>query len=279
MIREMLMPKLNEQNGFSLIELMVAMAISGIVLAGIYGAYQDQLRTSVTQQRIVDMNQNLRTAVLIMERDLRMGGANPTGDAPAGFITATANNLVFAMDDGGTDNVVGNSNAIDDGIDNDGDLIADEGNDGGDNDGDGLIDEEDEAEWYDGDTSDEGEMVRFDIDGSGNLRRWFNSVGNTDMTDSTQTTTVHIARNIDALNFVYLDGADPPVPTGVLEDIRYVQVTIVARAGDTVPVMARKVTDNTVYTNPQGTAVFTAPGDQFRRRMVTTTIKCRNMGL
>jgi type IV pilus assembly protein PilW len=84
------MQKLNENNGFSLIELMVAMAIAGMVLTGIYGAYQDQLRTSITQDRIVDMNQNLRTAMYIIERDLRMGGANPTGSAPAGITTATS---------------------------------------------------------------------------------------------------------------------------------------------------------------------------------------------
>jgi type IV pilus assembly protein PilW len=74
-----------------------------------------------------------------------------------------------------------------------------------------------------------------------------------------------------------------PVTGTALEDIRSVQVTIVARAGATVPVLARKVTDNTVYRNPQGYRrhywTNGIPGDQFRRQMVTTTIKCRNMGI
>ena len=280
------MPRIDQQDGFSLIELMVAMAISGIVLAGIYGAYQDQLRTSITQERIVDMNQNLRTAMYIIERDLRMGGANPTGDAPAGITTAEDSILVFAMDDGGTDNIVGNNNnALDDNEDNDEDGIVDQGSDGVDNDGDGLIDEEDETEWYDGDTTDQGEVVRFDLD-SGNLRRRFNSAGSSDPTAAPGNTR-HIARNIEALNFVYLDGNDPPgvintpVAADELEDIRSVQVTIVARAGANVPVLARKTTDNTIYYNPQGDIVLdkSADPDQFRRRMVTTTIKCRNMGL
>ena len=58
-------------------------------------------------------------------------------------------------------------------------------------------------------------------------------------------------------------------------------MTIVARAGATVPVLARKHTDRTVYRNPQGTVILdkSAAPDQFRRQMVTTTIKCRNMGL
>jgi type IV pilus assembly protein PilW len=284
------MQKLNENNGFSLIELMVAMAIAGMVLTGIYGAYQDQLRTSITQDRIVDMNQNLRTAMYIIERDLRMGGANPTGSAPAGITTATANTLVIAMDDGGTENVAGESNAIDDGVDNDLDGLVDEGDDGVDNDGDLLVDEEDEVEWFDGDTTDQGEVVMFDLN-SGNLRRRFNSHGSNDPTAAPGNTR-HIARNIDALNFVYLDGADPPnvIPTPVtgtdLEDIRSVQVTIVARAGATEAVLARKHTDNKIYRNPRGTIAAgdiildkSASPDRFRRQMVTTTIKCRNMGI
>jgi type IV pilus assembly protein PilW len=299
-IKEIIMATIkqkNGQSGFSLLELMVALAIAGIVLAGIYGAYQDQLRTSITQERIVDMNQNLRTAMYIIERDLRMGGANPTGSAPGRNHHGEANTLVqIAMDDGGTDNMVGltpgESNAIDDGIDNDEDGMIDERDDDGvDNDGDrGLIDEEDEVEWFDGDTTDQGEVVMFDLN-SGNLRRRFNSHGSNDPTAAPGNTR-HIARNIDALNFVYLDGADPPnvIPTPVtgtdLEDIRSVQVTIVARAGATEAVLARKHTDNKIYRNPRGTIAAgdiildkSASPDRFRRQMVTTTIKCRNMGI
>jgi type IV pilus assembly protein PilW len=262
----------NGQSGFSLLELMVALAVSGIVLAGIYGAYQDQLRTSITQERIVDMNQNLRVAMYIIERDLRMGGANPTGETTvqAGFTVAQANVLQIAMDDGGTDNMVGltpgESNAIDDGIDNDEDGMIDERDDDGvDNDGDGETDEADEeTEWFDGDTTDQSEIIQFDLNGT-NLRRLFNTAGSNDPTAAPGNTRHGLHRNIDALNFVYLDGAEPSnvIPTPVtgtdLEDIRSVQVTIVARAGATVPVLARKVTDNTVYRNPQGTVVFGRP--------------------
>jgi type IV pilus assembly protein PilW len=284
-------------SGFSLIELMVAMAIAGIVLTGIYGAYQDQLRTSITQDRIVDMNQNLRTAMYIIERDLRMGGANPTGECtvrPAShgsshtfcrLLWMTAGPTIWCL-------TPGESNAIDDGIDNDEDGMIDERDDDGvDNDGDGETDEEDEeTEWFDGDTTDQGEVVMFDLN-SGNLRRRFNSHGSNDPTAAPGNTR-HIARNIDALNFVYLDGADPPnvIPTPVtgtdLEDIRSVQVTIVARAGATEAVLARKHTDNKIYRNPRGTIAAgdiildkSASPDRFRRQMVTTTIKCRNMGI
>ncbi len=225
------------EQGFSLIELMISMAISGIVLAGVYASYQDQLRTSMTQERIVDMNQNLRAAMVSLERDLRMAGANPSGDADVDIVTATGSILEFRMDDDGSD-----------------------------------------TNWANGNTTDQGERIRFDLD-SGNLRRWSNADGETVLAN-----VVHLARNVDALNFVYLDGADPPnVLTGAFDpaDISSVQVTLVARDGSALSPMARAHTDNNIYTNQQGDILLdlSAAPDGFRRRMVTTTIKCRNLGL
>jgi type IV pilus assembly protein PilW len=95
-----------------------------------------------------------------------------------------------------------------------------------------------------------------------------------------------IAQNIHKLNFVYLDGASPP---NVLDDdgngnvttsisqIRSVQITIVAKTDSRDP--QRKYTDTSSYMNQQGTVILPAQNDHFRRRLLTTTIRCRNLGL
>ena len=279
------MQQAHSQDGFSLIELMVSIAIAGIVMAAISSAYLDQLRTNQTTHMVVDLNQNIRGAMVAIERDVRMLGTNPTGAATTGVITATDTTFAMASDNGGTDNEHGNANnALDDGIDNDGDGLTDEGDNGADDDGDGLIDEFDEQEWFDGATDDQGEMIMYDLD-SGNLRRRINLSGNTDLTDTDPAKTQfdHLARNVDVLNFVYLDDSDPPVPlatpvTGAaLEQIRAVQVTIVARAGNSIPPLSRPYTDKLVYTNQQGDVLLdmSAAPDRFRRKTVTTTLKVR----
>ena len=296
------------QQGFSLIELMIAIAIAGIVLAGIYAAYLDQLRTAVTQERTVDMTQNLRAVNLAIERDLRMAGTDPTREAKAGFLKAEAGEMIIAMDNGGrgavndlTDNdgdgLVDEADEkywyepIDDTVDNDNDDLVDEGSDGFDNDGDGLIDEFDEAEWFDGDIDDEGEILMFDVNADNELRRRYNQAGNTDITntDPTKTQSEILAQNIDALNFVYFDGSNPPQRLGdaatpvagaARDDIRSVQVTILIREGDEAAPMARPYINRNVYTNPQGDVLLdlSAAPDNIRRRILVTTIKCRNMG-
>ena len=93
-----------------------------------------------------------------------------------------------------------------------------------------------------------------------------------------------LAENIDELNFVYLDGsrnALNDVTTSVapvdLPNIRSIQVTMVARSG----VIDPEYTDNNTYQNqnPGGSEViYTAPGDNFRRRLLTTEIQCSNLG-
>jgi hypothetical protein len=92
--------------------------------------------------------------------------------------------------------------------------------------------------------------------------------------------------NIDALNFVYLDSAGNTLNddgngnvTTNLEAIRSVQITLVARSGDKVPVLMRKRTDSTTYTNQKGTVILDAQDDNFRRIRLTSAVKVRNLGL
>ena len=92
-----------------------------------------------------------------------------------------------------------------------------------------------------------------------------------------------VARNIDALNFDYFDAngnniADKSVTPWVvpLNQIASIQVSIVARAGNTIPVGFTRVTDVTQYRNRSGDIIFGPANDVFRRMQVTTDIDCRN---
>jgi type IV pilus assembly protein PilW len=64
--------------GFSLIELMVTLVVSSLALAGIYGVYRAQLKSHVTQNAVVDTQQNLRNSLYVLQRSIRMAGFDPT---------------------------------------------------------------------------------------------------------------------------------------------------------------------------------------------------------
>jgi len=121
----------------------------------------------------------------------------------------------------------------------------------------------------DGDTSDANENITYSLytpaDGIQKLGRATGIGGGVNRP---------VAENIDALNFVYLD-ANGTI-TATLSDIRSVQVTIVARTsrGDL------GYTDTRSYTNQQDppTTILPAQNDNFRRRLLTTFIRCRNLG-
>jgi type IV pilus assembly protein PilW len=229
----------NDTTGFTLVELLIAMAIAGIVMAGVYSAYSSQQRSYTAQEQVVAVQQNLRVAMYFMEREIRMAGCDPKGGAGAGIRTASPNSIRITMDITGGET------------------------DGLDNDGDSNIDEADEANFGDGDTNDVNEDVTYSLYTSGGIQK----LGRKKPSTNNQP----VAENIDALNLVYLDKDENPTIT--LAEIRSVQITLVARTarGD------RGFKNTTVYTNQQGDQIFVAAGDNFRRKLLTVQVNCRNL--
>jgi type IV pilus assembly protein PilW len=66
-------PILNKK-GLSLVELLVALAICGIVVAGAYSFFITQTRVYSVQDQAIEAQQNVRLAMEILLRDLRMAG-------------------------------------------------------------------------------------------------------------------------------------------------------------------------------------------------------------
>jgi type IV pilus assembly protein PilW len=135
-----------------------------------------------------------------------------------------------------------------------------------------------EGSLPDGDTNDPNENITYylnDSDGDGlndELRRNdLNGIGDQ-----------VIADNISALNFVYLDQADTKLDddgagnvNASIPQVRSVEITLLANTGRG----DRGFQNTTVYTNQVGDWIFGPAGDNRRRKLLTTCIKCRNLGL
>jgi type IV pilus assembly protein PilW len=273
MLKTIAMKKKEANNsGFTLIEVMIAMCIFSVVMAAVYMTYREQLRSHYTQQGIMEMQQNIRAALYLMEREIKMAGLNPTKAAGIGITTADAHQLVFSMDfTGGAGN----------GLDDDDDFLVDEGSNGADDNGNGLFDEADEVEWYDGDANDPGEQVTYVLsnDANGNGVNDGLPNGTCDLLRNGEI----LALNIDALNFVYLDGNGveilTPMAAADLENIRSIQVSIVARSATQPSPLTYEYVDTLTYRNQQNVTFLGPQNDAFRRLFMSIETRCRNMGL
>lgn len=238
-----------DEQGFTLIELMITMLISGLIMAAIYMAYLSQQKTYNAQRQVVTMQQNIRAVMEILTSEVRMAGYDPTGDSNASLLNGTNfRQITFTQD----------------------------------LDGDGTIAAALETITYalgGVDANTDGVVDNIDIDSNG-------------QTDAVNTITRDvgvggaqvIAENIQAIEFLYtlIDDAQVLNPTASqLSDIKSVQVTILAVGG----ISDRKFTNSMVYypgSNPNGDPLGTKWGpfnDNFRRRILTYNINCRNMGL
>lgn len=142
------LPVTSNQQGFTLIELIIAMALTLISMGLIYAGYKTQQEAHANERLTVDMQQNARSALAFMRREIRMANYAPCAlngedddsdgsideadeSVVRGFQTVSANRLNFTFDLNGDGDDLDDDENITYGFENaddaDGDGIADTG--------------------------------------------------------------------------------------------------------------------------------------------------------
>lgn len=88
----------HNEKGVTLVELLVALVIAAITLAGVYRVFISQTRSYAVQDQVMEVQQSVRSAMEIMLRDLRMAGFdddNPTSPytIPTAITTVGTNSI------------------------------------------------------------------------------------------------------------------------------------------------------------------------------------------
>lgn len=274
-----------DNQGYSLVELLVAMAITLVVMAGVYKVYVTQQDSYLLQEQVAEMQQNARIAKYLLMRDIRMVGYNPTGKLNAGsFVTSFVAKLPNdTRDDSDPDRTSTDSRSI-------AFTLDDNGN--------GVIDaslNEQIAYRVAG-----GDLQRFDVGNDG----WLTVVENienlafaygyeddgniiwaidADDSDTDQRLNVKLDGNGDGA----IDASDDSNDDGVIDDndagtplaapveldkIVAVKIWLLAKTGQS----DRRYSRSETYV--VGNKIITKD-DQNRHNLVATTVKCRNMAL
>jgi len=274
--------------GFTLVELLVALVVGTVVLGVTISIYIMQQRTFRRQNMIVSTQQNIRSAFMLMETELRMAGYDPdltdsfgmtdiTLDAGGnGTLTFTADNGSGGSADNGTvdpdetisyalydaASTIGNrdlgrtvgagpTELLAEGIEALGFAFA------FDNDQDGRLDFNDDDNDGVMDTPPGGnEGLYWAVDSDGDNILDTNLDTNKDGLIDTADGTAALPENINA------------------DRIRAVRIFLLARTK--APDFG--YTDNKTYVIGSRTVNPTA-SDSYRRRLLTATVKCRNLGL
>jgi len=83
--------------GFSLIELMIALAIASIVMAAIFGLYGGLTRSYTSQNVAAAVQQTARACMNLMAEDIMMAGFNPGEITGSGILDAQLNRIQFTI--------------------------------------------------------------------------------------------------------------------------------------------------------------------------------------
>src|SRR5262245_39643582 len=88
------------EGGFTLVEMMVAIAIGMIVIASVAGTFSAQTRQNKAEEEISQMHQNVRGALDMISRELMQAGYRAPGGAVTGVTYSTTQLLLQADIDG-----------------------------------------------------------------------------------------------------------------------------------------------------------------------------------
>jgi len=91
--------------GFTLTELLVAMVLSGFVMASVGYLYYTQQKSYLVQENLAAAQQNIRSAMYYMEREIRMARYDPTTNSGADITIANVAELEFTKYDDDTGNL------------------------------------------------------------------------------------------------------------------------------------------------------------------------------
>ncbi len=241
-----MIPTQKFSSGFSLVEVMIAIAMSSILLIAITTLFHKQIVSHNTQRQVVSMQRNVRAALSFMEGDIRMAGYDPKGFSGAAILIANGARLRF-QSNLDQDKIIGAGETITYALDNDAD---------GDGISNGLL------------NGTPCNLVRDNNDGNGfqivskNIDAlnfdYFDANGNS-LTDNSVTPWV--------------------VPAAQIAHIRSIQVSVIARSGTSIPVFFDRYTDRNTYRNRNDDIILPAQNDEFRRMQLISEIDCRNHGI
>lgn len=267
-------------SGFTLVELIVAVAVSGVIMTGVYSAFKTQQDSYLVQEQVAEVQQNLRASIDYMIKDLRMAGFDPTQSSNFSITDVSLRDLNNGLDVNGNsaisfqvdldeDGVLDTNETISYslfeypvGIPADQDGIADLSlNQGG---GRQLLGESVIAMGLAYSYVDAGGDVV--TDAGGNVVWAFDSDNDNDLD-----------RNLDTNNDGVIDITDNPLGTALATDIAIQNIAAVK-----VWLLAQTKLQDRNYTESKTFVVANqriSPNDKNRYRLVEMTVQCRNMGL
>jgi type IV pilus assembly protein PilW len=100
------------QAGFTLVEMMLAVAVAGIIAAAVYVAYLSQQRSYLAQEQVVEMQQNLRAAMQLITSEILKATLDPWKTA-AFSVTACQPGQFSFLWDANLDGIIGADEQID----------------------------------------------------------------------------------------------------------------------------------------------------------------------